>query len=96
MNYNHYNKIQLTRMERSRNGITIHKILDIQDGKLTVRMNFASEAKCNVLVFNADSYAIGEYVDLIITNMSRTSYSVKFVGYTPNEFIPADNVDIAI
>ncbi len=92
---NNYDKIQLTTVARHQNAITTHKILDIKDDQLIIRKNFRNEEICSIPIDITESYEVGEYVDVIIINHSRTCYSTKLIGHTPEKFMPANNVDIA-
>lgn len=96
MNGCKYERRQLSTVLRHKNNVKAHKILDIQDNYLMVRL---WRNKCEterILVSIAEEYKIGEYIDLVVLRMSKTNWRVELIGHTPQEFIPEDDADIGL
>lgn len=94
MNSCKYERRQLSTVLRRKNNISAHKIFNIEDNYLVVRL---WRNKCEterILVLTPEEYKTGEYIDLVVSRMSKTSYRVEIIGYTPQEFIPSDDADI--
>lgn len=86
--------IQTTEALRHKNGITIHRILDIVNGGFIIQLWLNSSKQEQLTVLG--EWNKGEYVDLIVSRMSKTSYQVKFVGATPKAFIPVNGMNVAV
>ncbi len=85
---------QLSAVSRHKNYISAHKILDIQCNYLVVRLWCNKCETERIAVPTPEEYKTGEYIDLVVLRMSKTSWRVELIGYTPQEFIPADDADI--
>ena len=92
------NEINLTKITRYRNNVKAHKILAIEGNKLIFRPQNGADKTTNIEVSNGKNYSVGEYIDLIVgfnrCNGRITSYRIRFVGKTPDEFVPANGEDI--
>lgn len=86
---------QTTAALRNRSGIKAYKILDIADGRLSFQL-WLNDEESRGSVKTSTPCNVGQYVDLIVTRTSKTSHQIKFVGHTPQEFVPADGRNIAI
>lgn len=94
MNNRVYDNRQLTTLSRHRNNINAHKILDIRGNNLVFRIRYNSDKTEEITVSLPEDYNIGEYIDLAVTRMSKTSKIIELVGHTPEGFIPVDGADI--
>ena len=92
------NEINTTRITRNRNNVRAYKILAIEENKLIFRPQNGADKTTNIEVSNGKNYSVGEYIDLIVgfnrCNGRITSYRIRLVGKTPEEFIPVNGEDI--
>lgn len=86
--------IQETKALRNKNGITAHRILDIVDGGFIIQL-WLNNGKQEQLTVPGE-WNKGEYVDLIVSRMSKTSHTVKLIGRTPAAFVPADGRNVVV
>lgn len=90
-----YKEIQKTKIARFNNFIHAYRILDIQGDHLIFQMNPNTDERSYIKVSMPETYKIGDYIDLVIERMSRTSHRVTFIGRTPEEFAPAVGENIS-
>ena len=91
-----YEHIQTTAALRNQNKIKAHRLLDINDGQLIFQLWPNRDEQGCLSVSMSEEFKIGEYIDLIVLRTSRTSYTVKLIGRTPQKFIPADGRNIVV
>lgn len=94
MNSYKYEHRQLSTELRHKNNISAHKILNIEDNYLIVHLWCNKCETERISVPTPEEYKTGEYIDLVVLRMSKTSWRVELIGHTPQEFIPADDVNI--
>lgn len=94
MNNRKYERRQLTTVLRHKNNVTAHKILDIQGDYLVVRLWCNKCETERISISTSEEYKIGEYIDLVVLRMSKTSWRIELIGHTPQDFIPANDTDI--
>ncbi len=91
-----YEHIQRTTALRNQNSVKAYKILDIRDKQLFFQLWLNSDEKGSISVSMPEAYEVGQYVDMQVIRHSKTNYSIKLIGRTPDAFIPSDGRAIAI
>lgn len=89
-----YEKEQKSRIQRKINSIWAAKILEIDGNHLVVRRSLRDDKKASIPVSDPEQYKVGQYIDVIIWSTGSSSYGAKYIGITPDEFIPEDGADI--
>ena len=91
-----YERIQKTTALRNQNSIKAYKILDIKGKHLIFQLWLNSDEQGQIMVSMPEVYKVGQYIDMQVIRHSKTNYSVKLIGETPDAFIPADGRAIAV
>lgn len=90
-----YDELRMNEKTRYQYNIKAYRILDIKGSQLFVQRDHRSDKRAVCKVANASSrFEIGDYIDLIIIMYDNYCSSVKFIGKTPEEFIPVDGQNI--
>lgn len=97
-----HNENQLNKFQRKNNGIKAFKILAVTDTGIIIRLPHAfgenKTAELSLTDKTRDDCQVGRYVDFIISytsfNGKANSFSAKFWGFTPPEFVPQNGAEI--
>lgn len=81
--------IQATELDRYRNYITVHKIIKVDGGNVTILLPWGDKTTFPIM---NDVFEPGDWIDLQIiekrVNGIVSDYSIGYVGRTPERFIP--------
>lgn len=89
-----YKHEQTTIASRKINSVKAAKILEIKENSLIIRRGYKTNKTAEVLVSNPQDYKVNEYVDVVLYKNGTSSYGTKFLGRTPEAFIPSDGAEI--
>ena len=90
-----YKAEQKSKVRRIMDNIRAFRILDIKGNSLIIRNATDRNACAMIDVPDTKGYETGGYVDVIFSRMGTSSYRTEFLGKTPPEFAPENEVDIS-
>ena len=80
---------QITTINRHNNDIVACKVLKVHGNNITIPLPWDDVATLSVI---SDIFEVGDWVDMQIRSQRNngvvSSYSLKYIGRTPKQFIP--------
>lgn len=89
-----YKKEQMNLRLRTTNSIRAFKILDIENGKISILNPYSKRIEKISSKMLQNESEVGNYVDVIFCKTGSHSYSIEVMGFTPPEFTPRNGEDI--
>ena len=92
---------RFTKVDRCRSGISSHKVLAKSDNSVTVGASrvISSEEKVNLNMTDTSNIEVGDYLDFqfsyTVSGGRANGYSCRYLGKTPDQFVPADGAPYA-
>lgn len=91
---NYYDTIQMSESSRRCNNIRPCQIVGINEDNLTYRLPWGKTSEIRLIDFEIGEYQVGEWIDMIFGTISSgntiTLQTARFIGRTPEKFIPKD------
>ena len=87
---------RFTKVDRYRGGVSAHRVLEKTDRSVTVGVSkvLSREGKVTLNMSDTSDIKIGDYLDFVfsytISGRRANGYSCRYLGKTPDQFIPAD------
>lgn len=79
-----------TKLTRHFSGITSHKVLKVENDKITIRRSANSDKLIDFPISDPGEWKVGDFADFFIIATGSHSYRCDFRGRTPEKFIDRD------
>lgn len=92
---------RFTKVDRCRGGVSAHKVLAKSDNSVTVGVSkvLSHEGKVTLNISDTSDIKTGDYLDFVfsytISGGRANGYSCRYLGKTPDQFVPADGAPYA-
>lgn len=92
---------RFTKVDRCRGGVSAHKVLAKSDNSVTVGVSkvLSHEGKATLNMSDTSDIKAGDYLDFAfsytISGGRANGYSCRYLGKTPDQFVPADGAPYA-
>ena len=88
---------RFTKVDRCRGGVSAHRVLEKTDRSVTVGVSkvLSHEGKVTLNMSDTSNIEAGDYLDFqfryTVSGGQANGYSCRYLGKTPDQFIPADS-----